>query len=184
MQLRHRRCHWFAGFVFTLCCSICRISAAGGAQGEVIQTDSLGIGVLTRNLDTKTTTTLADAANLNEYFGIHYYFVDRVRLGIVFQWSQRIAPEPPEGESRFQRLAFLPQIGWNFYDPFYVSVLYGIAPYTRGQARLDMTIEGALGVSFPLSEKVRWSFSAVVPYAFYAQRSIGLTAVTGLGFQL
>jgi hypothetical protein len=174
----------FSSLLFALCCLVSRSSTAGGAQGEVVQTDSVGIGLLTRDLDAKKTTTVADAANINEYFGIHYYFVERVRMGMVFQWSQRIAPEPPEGESRFQRLAFLPQIGWNFVDPFYVTAIYGIAPYTRGQSRLDMTVEGALGASFPLSDSVRLSFSAVVPYAFYAQRSIGLTAVTGLGFRL
>ncbi len=183
MGFESRRHFLFAFRAFALVFAL-SLSARATHQGDFVQTDSLGTNLFTRDLEEHRTTTIGDAFNLSEYMGIHYYVVDRVRLGMTFQWTQRITPEPPEGESRFQRLAFLPQIGWNFCDPFYVAVIYGVAPYTRGRSRLEMTIEGAFGMSLPLSERLRFSLAAVVPRAFYAGETIGLTAISGLSFRL
>jgi hypothetical protein len=171
-------------FVVLLGCAWSREARAGGRAGDFVQTDSVGVNVVNRDFSTHTTTTVSDAFNLSEYFGVHYYFADGLRLGATFQWSERITPAPTESATRIQRLAVLPQIGWHFCDPFYVAVVYGIAPYTRGKPILDMTVEGVLGASFPLSDRVRFSLSATVPYAFYYHRALGLTPIAGLSFRL
>lgn len=157
--------------------------AAGPKQGEFIQTDTLGMSLVSHDLDHGTTRTVKDVVNLSEFVGLHGYVVDRVRLGVNFQLTQRLWPEPPAGE-RIQRFAVLPQVGWNFYDPFFTALVFGFAPRTEGKEHLNLSLQAVLGVSLPISKRVRLSVAGEVPWTFYDRRLIGFTALTGIAIRL
>jgi hypothetical protein len=112
--------------------------------------------------------------------GLHYYFVDRVRVGMGLQFTERLWPQPPEGSSRFQRFALMPQLGWSFADPFYTALIFSYAPRTLGRANLDMAIIGALGAALPVTRRIKFSLAIEVPYAFYYHRTLGLVGLTVL----
>lgn len=157
---------------------------AAPKRGDVIQTDSLSMLLASRDYTTHTSTTLSSVVNLSGNVGLHYYFVDRVRAGMNLQFTERFWPEPPAGSSRFQRFAFMPQLGWSFFDPFFTALIFSYAPRTQGRAKPDMAVLGALGATFPLSNRMRLSFAAEVPYAFLEHRTLGLVAVVGVSFRL
>ncbi len=160
-----------------------RAARAAGKRGEFIQTDTLGVSLLTRDLDKDTTRTIKDVVNLSEFVGLHGYVVDRVRLGANLQLSERLWPQPAPG-TRIQRFAVLPQIGWNFFDPFFTALVFGFAPRTDGKGRLNLTLQGVLGVSLPLSSRVRLSIAGEVPWTFYDRHLLGVTALTGIAIRL
>jgi hypothetical protein len=157
---------------------------AAGSRGDVIQTDAVGMSMVTRDFTSHSTKTVADSTNLSEFFGLHYYFINRWRLGMNLQFTEQIAPAPPTNESRFRTFAFLPQLGCNFYDPFFAALVYKIAPRTNGQSQLDMAVQGLLGVGQAISPLVRVNFAIEVPFAFYVHRSLGLTLLTGISIRL
>jgi len=165
-----------------LACSA-RPAHAAGKQGELLQTDTLGMSLMTHDYDKGTTRTLRDAVNLSEFVGLHGYVVDRLRVGANLQVTERLWPKPPASE-RIQRFAVLPQIGWNFYDPFFTALVFGFAPRTDGKVHLNLSVQGVLGVSLPISSRVRVSIAGEVPYTFYDRHLIGVTALTGIGIRL
>ena len=156
---------------------------AAGKRGEIIQTDTLGMTLVTRDLDQHTTRTVGDVVNLSEFVGLHGYVVDRVRLGANLQLTERLWPEPAPG-GRIQRFAVLPQIGWNFYDPFFTALVFGFAPRTEGKVHLNLSLQAVLGVSLPISNRVRFSLAGEVPWTFYDRHLIGFTALTGIAIRL
>jgi len=162
---------------------VARSARAAGKRGEFIQTDTLGVNLLTRDLDKGTTRSVKDAVNLSEFVGLHGYVVDRVRLGANLQLSERLWPEPAPG-ARIQRFAILPQIGWNFWDPFFTALVFGVAPRTDAKARLNLSLQVVLGVSLPLTRRVRLSIAGEVPYTFYDRHLIGVTALAGVAIRL
>lgn len=164
-------------------CAVTSSAQAAGKQGEFIQTDTLGMSLVTRDLDHDTTRTVKDVVNLSEFVGLHGYVVDRVRLGVNLQLTERLWPEPAPG-SRIQRFAVLPQIGWNFYDPFFTALVFGFAPRTEGKEHLNLSLQAVLGVSVPISERVRLSIAGEVPWTFYDRHLIGFTALTGIAIRL
>jgi hypothetical protein len=137
-----------------------------------------------RDFTEHTTSGIADAFNLSETVGLHYYFVDRVRLGMGLQLTERITPKPERGSSRLQRVAVLPQVGWSFWDPFYTALAVSYAPRTRGRAIADVALLGVLGAGVALSESVRFSVAFEVPWAFHYHQTLGLVLYSGLGFRL
>ena len=163
---------------------LARSAHATGKQGDFIQTDTLGTSIVSRDLDTNATRSLRNVVNLSAFVGLHYYVVDRVRLGMNLQFTERTWPDPPAGRSRFQRFALLPQIGWNFFDPLFTALVFGVAPFTDGRAHLNLTVQGVWGVGFPLSNRVRMSVALEVPYTYYDKHQIGLTALTGVSIRL
>lgn len=163
--------------------SVAGSARAAGRQGEIIQTDTLGMSLVTHDLDHHTTRTVKDVVNLSEFVGLHGYVVDRVRLGANFQLTERLWPEPAPG-ARIQRFAVLPQIGWNFYDPFFTALVFGFAPRTEGKMHLNLSLQAVLGVSVPISKRVRWSLAGEVPWTFYDRHLIGATALTGIAIRL
>ncbi len=165
-----------------LACSA-RTARAAGKQGELLQTDTLGVSLLTHDYDKGTTKTVRDVVNLSEFVGLHGYIIDRLRIGANLQVAERIWPEPPAGE-RIQRFAVLPQIGWNFYDPFFTALVFGFAPRTDGKVHLNLSVQGVLGVSLPVSSRVRVSIAGEVPYTFYDRHLVGVTALTGIAIRL
>ena len=93
----------------------------------------------------------------------------------------RLHPAPG---GRIQRFAVLPQIGWNFYDPFFTALVFGVAPRTDAKARLNLSLQAVFGVSLPLSSRIRLSLAGEVPYTFYDRHLIGVTALTGIAIRL
>lgn len=161
----------------------CALAHATGKKGDLIQTDTLGVSLLSRDLEAQRTRSVRDVVNLSEFVGLHRYVVDRVRLGANLQLSERLWPEPAKGE-RIQRIAVLPQLGWNFYDPFFCALVFGFAPRTEGKVHLNLSLQAVLGVSLPISERVRFSIAGEVPWTFYDRELIGLTALTGIAIRL
>lgn len=175
-------------FVAAALAAACALSSAPahavGKKGDIIQTDTIGSSLVTYDLNAKTTKTLADVVNLSEFVGIHAYVIDRLRVGMNFQFTERLWPTLPPGKSRFQRFALLPQVGWNFYDPFFSALVFGVVPRTDGQQHVNLTLQGVLGVGFPLSSRVRLSVAGEVPFTYYDKHTLGFTALTGISIRL
>lgn len=158
---------------------------ATSAQGDIIQTDSVGSSLVTYDIDTKATKSIANVVSLSEYIGLHAYVADRVRLGVNLQFTERVWPAAqPSGKSGFERFAVLPQVGWNFYDPFFTALVLGVAPRTDGHQHLNLTVQGVLGIGASLSDRVRVSVAGNVPVTYYDRHTLGLTAIAGISFRL
>jgi hypothetical protein len=176
---------WLLGSAIALVlASATRPAHAGPKRGDGLQTDGLSMLLASHDYTTHTNTTLRNAINLSGNVGLHYYFVDRVRIGMNLQFTERLWPEPAAGASRFQRFALMPQLGWSFYDPFYTALIYSYAPRTMGRATPDMAVLVALGAAFPVTKRVKLSLALEVPFAFLHHRTVGLVAVTGISIRL
>ena len=158
-------------------------AAAVGTRGDLLQTNALGMSLFTRDLDHHRSRSARDVVNLSEFIGLHGYVIDRVRLGVNLQLTERLWPEPEPG-ARIQRFAILPQVGWNFYDPFFAALVFGFAPRTEGKEHLNLSLQAVLGVSLPISKRVRFSIAGEVPWTFYDRNLIGITALTGIAIRL
>jgi len=172
-----------AASVLALCSATLR-AHAGPKRGDGLQTDSVSMLLASHDYTTHTNTTLRNAVNLSLNAGLHYYFVDRVRIGINLQLTERLQPQPPAGTSRFQRLALMPQLGWSFHDSFYTALIFSYAPRTQGRARPDLAVLAALGATLPVTKRVKLSAAIETPYAFLQHRTLGLVAVTGVSIRL
>jgi hypothetical protein len=161
-----------------------RSARAVGKQGDIVQTDTLGASLITHDFDTKVSRNISKTFNLSEFVGIHAYVVDRVRVGMNLQFTERVWPHLPPGASGLQRFGLLPQVGWNFYGPLFSALVFGVVPRTDGKAHLNLTLQAVLGVSLPITEGVRWSLAGEVPWTYYDQDMLGVTALTGLSFRL
>lgn len=160
-----------------------RVASAGPKRGEFLQTDTLGINLVSRDLTTRTTKTVSDATNLSEYVGLHYYAIDRVRFGMNVQLTERLTPPPTHPQSRLQRVALLPQVGWNFYDPFFTALVLVFAPRSDGLPKLSLGVNAIIGVAIPVGKHVSLSAALEVPYGYYRDQSIGLIGLAGVGFR-
>jgi hypothetical protein len=158
-------------------------ASAAPRRGEGLQTDGISVSLVNRDFDDQKTTTIRRVFNLSEIVGFHYYVADRVRLGLSLQMTERVTPEPEPGSSRLQRVAFLPQVGWNFRDPLYAGLAVSYAPRTRGRPIPDVALMPILGISLPLGESVRFSVALEAPWAFHYHQTLGLVAYTGLAFR-
>lgn len=160
-----------------------RAAFAVPEQGTVVQSDTLGMNVVSHNLDTGKTTTVADSAGLSEFIGAHYYFLDGWRVGMNLQFTELLTTPPPGG-NRFSTFALLPQIGWHFYGPLFAGLVFGILPRTSGGANFDLAVQGVLGASAPIASHVSLSGAFEVPYNFDIHRTIGLTPLLGISVHL
>jgi hypothetical protein len=92
---------------------------------------------------------------LSEFVGAHYYFVDRVRLGMNLQFSEQLAPAPgPKGGSDFRTFALLPQIGWDFWGTMFAALVVTVAPWTSGTGTFDFGLQALLGAGIPIADRV------------------------------
>jgi hypothetical protein len=158
---------------------------AAGKQGDVVQTDTLGMNLVNHAFDTDKTTTVGDAAVLSEFVGAHYFFVDRVRLGLNLQFSEQLEPAPaPKGGSRFRTFALLPQIGWDFWGPMFAALVVTVAPWTSGTSTFDFGFQAVLGAGIPIADGVKITGAIEVPVNFVVHRTIGLTPLLGMSFRL
>jgi hypothetical protein len=160
-----------------------RPAGAQPHEGTAIQTDALGMPMVTRDFTQKTTTTVANRTTLLELVGAHYFVADGWRVGMSLEFAELLS-KPGPGENRFVTFGVLPQVGWHFYGPFFTALLFGIFPRTSSGAHFDMSVQGVLGVSAPLATGVKLSFALEVPFRFYIHRTVGLTPLLGLSFEL
>ena len=156
---------------------------SGPKQGDLVQTDTLGMNLASWNLDTHKTTTVANQAGLSEFVGAHYFFADRWRAGMNLQFTELLTTATP-GADRFATFALLPQVGWHFYDPFFAALVFTFAPRTAGGANLDMGFQGVLGAGIRLAQGVKLTAALEVPYNFYIHNTIGITPLVGLSVKL
>ncbi len=152
-------------------------------KGDFAQSDNLGMNMVTWNLSKGTNTTVGDAKVLSEFVGLHYYFAKDVRVGLNFQFSEQLAPDPATG-GRFRTFALLPQIGWNVTGPLFVAAILTIAPRTAGGANLVLGVQALAGASFPVTERVRFSVALELPYNFFPDQTVGITAYAGISVSL
>lgn len=158
--------------------------ARADVRGDLVETDTLGMNVVSHNADSGKTTTVADAQNLSEFVGLHYYLIDHVRIGVNLQFTERIAPVPANGQSRFQTFAFLPQIGWNFARPFFAALVITLAPWTGGTNTFDGGIQGVFGASFCVQSRVNANVAVEIPVTFVRATTVGLTPLVGISVRL
>lgn len=159
-------------------------SLAAGKQGDVVQTDTLGVNVVNHDFTTGATHTVSDATVLSEFVGLHYFVADGVRLGMNLQFSELLQPAPAQGRDRFTTFALLPQIGWDFYGPFFSALVFTIAPRTGAASALDLGFQGVLGAGFPVSDRVKVNLAVEVPFNFHIHDTLGLTPLAGIGIRL
>ena len=159
------------------------LAQAAPKKGDILQTDSLSMLLASHDYTTGESSSIKQALNLSAVVGLHYYFVDRVRLGMGLQFTERIWPQPPPGSSRFQRFALMPQLGWSFHDPFYTALIFSYAPRTQGRANPDLAIIPVLGAALPVSRRVKLSLAVEAPFAFLYHRTLGVVALTGVSFR-
>jgi hypothetical protein len=176
-----RRAAWLVAGLFAIAWP--RQAGAAGKKGDFLQTDTLGVSLVSRDLTAHKTRTVGDAVNLSEFVGLHYYAVDRVRFGMNLQLTERLWPAPASPQSRVQRFAFLPQVGWNFYDPFFAGLVFAFAPRSEGLPQWSMGVHVVAGASIPVSKVVSVSAALEVPWTYYPHQMIGLTALTGVSFR-
>jgi len=158
-------------------------SAVAAEAGEVVQTDNLGMNLVTWNLSKGTHKTVGDERVLSEFVGAHVYVAEDVRIGMNLQFSEQLSPEPASG-GRFRTFAFLPQVGWNFHEPFFVAAIATIAPRTAGGANTLLGVQALGGAAFAIADGVKVGIALEVPYNFYPEHTIGLTPIAGLSFRL
>jgi hypothetical protein len=158
--------------------------ALADSRGEWIETDTLGMNVYTYNFDKGAATTVGDAQNLSDFVGLHYYFADHLRVGMNLQLTERLAPDPAAGSSRIQTFALLPQIGWHFYNPFFVGLVATIAPWTSGRDLFDAGFQAVAGASAPLAHCIRGSLAVEIPMNFVQATTIGTTILAGISIRL
>jgi hypothetical protein len=173
-----------APLLLALCMLAPRNARALGKQGDFLQTDTLGASLVSHDYETRVTKNVSQTFNLSEFIGLHYYVVDKVRIGWNLQFNERIFPVPPPHVSRFQRFAVLPQVGWNFYGPMFCALVAGVVPRVDGKEKLNLTLQGILGVSLPLAGPVRMSIAGEVPWTYYDHNVLGVTALTGISIRL
>ncbi|HUB08167.1 MAG TPA: hypothetical protein VMB50_14260 [Myxococcales bacterium] len=157
--------------------------ASAAEPGEISQTDALGMNVVTWNLTKGTTTTVANAQVLSEFVGAHYYVWRDVRLGLVLQFSEQLAPEVTAG-SPFRTFALLPQVGWNVWGPFFVAGVLTIAPFSNGGANWTLGVQAVGGAAWTVAKWVKLTAAVEVPYNFYDAQTVGLTPIVGASFRL
>lgn len=175
----------------TLAAGLARASESGevaqtdssGGAGKVLQTDTLGMNVVTWNLAKGTATTVADAQVVSEFVGAHYQLWKDVRLGMNLQFSEQLAPQVQAGNP-FRLFALLPQVGWNVWGPFFVAGTLTIAPFTNGGWNWVLGVQAVGGAGWKVSKRVTLSAAVEVPYNFYPAQTLGITPLLGASFRL
>jgi len=161
--------------------------AFAAEKGDVVQADNLGMNMVQWNLTKGTHTTVSDQQALSEFTGLHYYISDTVRLGAMLQFTEVLNPTP--SYDRFSKFAVLPQVGWNFWGPFYAAGILTLAPRTNGGNNFVMGAQGLVGAAVPVCNRVKLNAALEVPWDFYNatgknQQTIGLTPLVGVSIKL
>jgi hypothetical protein len=160
---------------------------AEGKQGDFVQSDTLGLRLLNYQYNPSPTQlkTIADQGVMSEFVGLHYFFIDRVRVGMNLQFSEQLAP--PVGADNgiaFRTFAFLPQIGWDFWGPMFAAFVVTLAPWSSGTSTFEFGIQGVLGVGVPIVNRVKLTVAVEVPFTFAPDREVALTPLLGVAIRL
>lgn len=155
--------------------------------GTIIQTDALGMNMVTWNLTKGTNTTVGNEQVLAEFVGAHYFVWPDVRLGLVLQFSEQLAPTVTSG-STFRTFALLPQVGWNVWGPFFVAGILTVAPFSSGEGSWTLGVQALGGAAWEISKVVKLTAALEIPYNFYnagkTTQTVGLTPILGASFRL
>lgn len=140
------------------------------------------MNIVSYNFDTQKTTSVGDVAALSEFFGVHYFLINNLRIGLNFQISEYLT-EPKLGQRRVATFAALPQVGWHFWGPLFAALVFTMAPWTGGKPDHDLGVQGVFGGAYKLG-RVSLTAALEVPYNFLLHRTIGLTPLLGISARL
>ncbi len=157
-------------------------STALADKGDIVQSDNLGMSMVSWNLSKGKTTSVADQQALSEFVGAHYYVTDKVRVGMNLQFTEVLNPEPTY--SRFSKFALLPQVGWNFWGPMFVAGVFTFAPRTQGVSQVDLGLQAVVGAGFRLTDAVKLTVAVEVPWDFSPDEVVGITPLVGVSIKL
>ncbi|MFT3836865.1 MAG: hypothetical protein QM723_07695 [Myxococcaceae bacterium] len=158
-------------------------AAFAAEAGDVIQTDTLGANVATWNLSKSSSSNFVDTPVVSEWVGAHYFISSDVRVGANFQFAEQLGAMPKAG-GRVRTFAVLPQVGWNFHPPFFVAGIFTLAPRTGGGSNLALGVQPVIGAAFSLSSFVKLTVTLQVPYTFFPDQTVGITAHAGISVTL
>lgn len=158
------------------------LPASAAEKGDVVAAGNLGMNMVSHDFTSGTTRTVADQAALSEFVGLHYFISDTVRIGAMLQFSEVLAPEPRY--SRFSKFAILPQVGWNFWGPFFMAGIFTLAPRTQGTNSPVVGVQYLIGAGFEVARGVRVNAALEVPWDFSPSQVVGLTPLVGMSFRL
>jgi hypothetical protein len=173
----------FLGALPFLLCSHPATAHAADA-GDIIQVTNVGVPLYTHNFDTGKDTSVGDKLSIGEFIGAHYFLTDRLRVGMMVQISEQFTGDLAPGADRWTTFALLPQVGWYFVKPFYVSGVFTYAPRSGGKAQLDLGIQAVVGGSIPITSYASFGYALEIPYNFHVARTIGITPLLGLSYVL
>jgi hypothetical protein len=176
------------GLPFAVALAAIIVAAPGGAAaaqaGDVIAVNNFGLPLWTRNFDTSKTTTIDDRVLLSEFMGAHVFVTDKLRVGMMLQWTEQYTGALPGGADHFTTFALLPQIGWVFLDHFVAAAIFTFAPRSGGKDNLDLGVQGLLGYGLRISRDASLNFAVELPYNFHVAQTVGLTPLLGLTYHL
>jgi hypothetical protein len=151
--------------------------------GDVIETDTLGANLANWNLSKSTNTNFVDVPVVSEWVGAHYFISSDVRLGANVQFAEQMGPMPKSG-GRVRTFAVLPQVGWNFHPPFFIAGIFTVAPRSGGGANLTLGVQPVIGAALSLSKAVKLTVTLQIPYNFFPDQTVGITAHAGISVTL
>lgn len=163
--------------------SLAKIAAAAEA-GEVVQVDNIGVPLYAHNFDTGKDTGIGDKLSIAEFLGAHYFVTDRVRVGAMVQVTEQFSGPLAKGADRWTTFALLPQVGWYFYDRFFVAGVFTYAPRSGGKDQLDLGVQAVVGGSLAITPSASFGYALEVPYNFHVARTVGITPLVGLSYKL
>lgn len=152
------------------------------AEGDWVQADNLGMSMVSHDFTANKTVSVADQSTLSEFVGMHYYLSDTVRVGVMFQFSEVLQPEP--AYSRFSKFAILPQVGWNFWGPMFMAGIITAAPRTTGTNAPVVGVQYLIGAGFEVAHNVKLTGALEIPWDFSPNQVVGLTPLLGVSIKL
>lgn len=160
------------------------VDASAHEAGDVIQVDNIGVPLYTHNFDNGKDITIGDKMLVTEFMGAHYFVTDKIRVGMMMQFTEQVTGELAPGADHFATFALLPQIGWNFYDHWSAAAIFTYAPRAGGKDQLDLGVQGLIGYSLPITKGASFNAALEVPYNFHLARTIGVTPLVGFTYDL
>jgi hypothetical protein len=161
-------------------------STALAAEGDWVQADNVGTSLVSHDFTSGKTVSIADQTSLSEFVGLHYFLSDTVRVGVMFQFSEVLQPEPTY--SRFSKFAILPQVGWNFWSQgitsLFMAGVFTMAPRTAGTNAPSVGIQYLFGAGFEVAKGVKLTAAVEVPWDFSPDQVLGVTPLLGASFKL
>jgi hypothetical protein len=159
-------------------------SARAAERGEVVQVDNVGVPLYSHNFDTGKDTSIGDKLSIAQFLGAHYFVTSRVRVGMMVQLTEQFTGDLAPHADRWTTFALLPQVGWYFYERFFVAGVFTYAPRSGGKDQLDLGVQAVVGGSIPLTSDASFGYALEVPYNFHVARTIGITPLVGFSYKL